>query len=285
MSTHDLRSTVFITTEELTRKLEHRNSLVILDIRANDRPEDDVTAYLDAHIPDAVRVDFAELAGEPSGYSGRRPLPAIQDLQRNARRWGITDGSEVVVYDDAQGLKAGRAWWVLKSAGVNVRLLDGGLAAWQAAGLQTTQRVPAPAPGTVTLSEGNLPVLDADQAAALAREGILLDARGAASYRGGPVDAGKPLEGHIPGAFSAPTSQTLEASGLLAAPAALKERFAGLGVDAGTNVGVYCGAGVAAAHQVAVLASIGIPAALFPGSWSAWSADPSRPVATGELPG
>jgi thiosulfate/3-mercaptopyruvate sulfurtransferase len=134
------------------------------------------------------------------------------------------------------------------------------------------------------LSAGHLPVLSAGQAAALARDGVLLDARAGERYRGEvePVD---PQAGHIPGAVSAPTIGNLAADGTFATPQALRARFAEAGAEAGRTVGVYCGSGVTAAHTVAALRVAGLDAALFPGSWSAWSADPQRPVATGPEPG
>jgi thiosulfate/3-mercaptopyruvate sulfurtransferase len=139
--------------------------------------------------------------------------------------------------------------------------------------------------GDVVLEAGQLPTLDADQAAEFPDAGLLLDARAAERYRGEvePVD---PRAGHIPGALSAPTTENLDsASGRFLDDADLAARFADLGVRADTPVAVYCGSGVTAAHQIAALAAVGIDAALFPGSWSAWSNDLTRPAATGPAPG
>ena len=131
---------------------------------------------------------------------------------------------------------------------------------------------------------GGMPLLDADAAAALARRGVLLDARAAERYRGEtePVD---PVAGHIPGAVSAPTSGNVTESGVYRTAEELTARFAGLGVAPGTETGVYCGSGVSAAQQVLALEIAGIDAALYVGSWSEWSADSSRPVVTGAQPG
>jgi thiosulfate/3-mercaptopyruvate sulfurtransferase len=282
------RERVFIDVAGLKAARASGRHVVVLDIRF--RPEgvqDGRERYLAGHIPEAVFVDFAtELASEPRGFSGRRPLPEARDLQRDARRWGLREDSLVVVHDDNRNLQAGRAWWVLRWAGArDVRLLDGGLAAWVAADGALTAEVPLPARGDVVLPGGQLPVLDADAAQARARDAVLLDARGTEAYLGRAVTTGRPSEGHIPGALSAPTTQNLLPDGQLASAEALRDRFRALGVDGTRPVGVYCGGGVAASHQIAALASIGIEAALFPGSWSAWSSDPSRPVATGAEPG
>ena len=289
MSTTDaeLRARNLITAEELGRRLDGGERIVLLDIRFRLGQGDGRQDYLEGHIPGAAFVDLPhELAGDEHRFSGRRPLPDIRVLERDARRWGIRKGDPVVVYDNNSGQQAARAWWILRWAGIaDVRLLDGGLAAWAAAGRPVTQDVPLPPRGDVELEGGHLPVLTAERAAQRAQSGILLDARDAKSYRGSPVELGKPREGHIPGARSAPTSANLEDGGLFKQAPALRERFEGLGIDGGQGaVGVYCGGGVTATHQILALSTIGIDAELFVGSWSAWSSDPSRPVATGDEP-
>jgi thiosulfate/3-mercaptopyruvate sulfurtransferase len=129
------------------------------------------------------------------------------------------------------------------------------------------------------LSGGHTPVLDIDDAAEMPTVGLLLDARASERYRGEvePVD---PRAGHIPGALSAPTAENLRADGTFLDPAALRARFEALGVQAGGELGVYCGSGVSAAHEIAALELAGFGAALYPGSWSQWSSDPNRPIAT-----
>ena len=240
--------------------------------------------YGQGHLPGAVYVDLdTELAGRHEPGAGRHPLPAVEDLQASARRWGLTRDRDVVVYDNSGGLAAARAWWLLRWAGVaRVRLLDGGLAAWLAAGFEQVAGEAGPQPpGDVDLSPGHLPTLTADEAAALPATGTLLDARAGERYRGEvePVD---PRAGHIPGAISAPTAENLRPGlPLFKAGAQLRERFAAY---ADGPVGVYCGSGVTAAHEIAALAAAGIDAALYPGSWSAWSSDPDRPAATGDQP-
>ena len=166
----------------------------------------------------------------------------------------------------------------------DVRILDGALTAWAEAGFELRPGDHRPDRGDVSLDGGHLPVLTADEAAALARDGVLLVARAGERYRGEtePVDA---RAGHIPGARSAPAAGNLTADGSFASADAVRARYAALGVVPGAEVGVYCGSGVTAAHAIAALRIAGIDAALYPGSWSAWSADPQRPVATGAGPG
>ncbi|KUJ68640.1 3-mercaptopyruvate sulfurtransferase [Streptomyces albus subsp. albus] len=273
-----------ITASELAGELAAELPPVLLDVRyqmgaPHGRPD-----YEAGHIPGAVFVDLeAELAGEP-GPSGRHPLPELSVFTAAMRRAGVTADREVVVYDAAQGWAAARAWWMLGWAGHrSVRVLDGGLAAWTGHGGPLSTEEPKVAEGDFTPAPGALPLLTADEAAALARRGVLLDARAAERYRGEvePID---PVAGHIPGARSAPTTENLGPDGRFLPAAALAERFHGLGARQGAEVGVYCGSGVSAAQQVLALAVAGVPAALYVGSWSEWCADPARPVATGPEP-
>jgi thiosulfate/3-mercaptopyruvate sulfurtransferase len=163
-----------------------------------------------------------------------------------------------------------------------VRVLDGGFRAWTAGGHPADTAAPPDddRDGNFTARPGQLGVLDADSAAALAGTGLLLDARSAERYRGEsePVD---PVAGHIPGAVSAPTSENVSPEGTFRSAADLAARFRGLGATGERPVGAYCGSGVTAAHEVLALTLAGIRAALYPGSWSEWVTDPSRPVATG----
>lgn len=268
---------------------------VVLDVRWALGMTDGHEQYRAGHVPGAVYVDLeTELAAHGSPADGRHPLPSASAFQEAARRWGVSAGSRVVVYDSVGGTSAARAWWLLRYFGVpDVRILDGGLDAWTAEGLALEPGDVTPEPGDVVVRPGGMPVLDADEAAALADgDGVLLDARAAERYRGEvePVD---PRAGHVPGAVSAPTTENLRADGRFLSTADLRRRFGALGIpavleagpvagDGGTPaVGVYCGSGVTASHEVAALAVAGVPAALYPGSWSQWSNDPAREVATG----
>jgi thiosulfate/3-mercaptopyruvate sulfurtransferase len=236
-----------------------------------------------------VFVDLdADLAGPP-GSAGRHPLPDPATLQTTLRAAGISGGDQVVVYDHGDGSIAARAWWLLRWAGHDeVAVLDGGYAAWTRESRPVTADVPTPEPGDITVRPGHMPVLDADRAAELAGSGVLLDARAPERYRGDvePVD---PKAGHVPGARNAPFSGHVDADGHWRSPAELADRFAALGVGPGTEVGAYCGSGVTAASVVLALEVGGVTdttrqAGLYVGSWSNWSADPDRPVATGPEP-
>ncbi|MEU2250908.1 sulfurtransferase [Streptomyces sp. NPDC019224] len=271
-----------ISASECVSELAGPRPPVLLDVRwqlggPHGRPD-----YEAGHIPGAVFVDLdTELAG-PAGDGGRHPLPDPAAFGAAMRRAGVRKDSPVVVYDGGQGWAAARAWWLLRWAGHrDVRVLDGGLAAWTG---ELSKEAPAPAEGDFVPAPGALPLLDADGAAALARSGVLLDARAAERYRGDvePIDR---VGGHIPGAVSAPTGENMDPEGRFLSPDRLASRFAGLGVDGDTTeVGVYCGSGVSGAQQVLALELAGHRAALYAGSWSHWSADESRPVATGPDP-
>jgi thiosulfate/3-mercaptopyruvate sulfurtransferase len=277
-------SSSLISADELAG-LVGRPSVVVLDVRWRlDRP-DGRPEYLEGHIPSAVYVDLDhELAQHGRPEDGRHPLPDVALLQATARRWGIDDDSTVVVYDDLKNLSSARAWWLLTYAGVaDVRVLDGSFRAWTNSGRELEQGDVLPAPGSVSLSYGHLPVLSIEEAAELPGRGILLDARAAERYRGEvePID---PRAGHIPGAVSAPTTENVDADGHFLDADALRARFTSLGVTDDTAVGVYCGSGVTAAHDALALTIAGFAPALYPGSWSAWSHTSGRPVAVGSTP-
>ena len=152
---------------------------VLLDVRWALGDPHGHNHYLRGHIPGAVFVDLAtELAGPAEPARGRHPLPPSEQFQASARRWGINDGDAVVAYDDSGNMAAARLWWMLRNAGFSsVYLLDGGLAAWRAAGFELAAGPEQPAPGNVTLSDGAMPAIDAGQAASWGRRGLLLDAQ------------------------------------------------------------------------------------------------------------
>lgn len=252
----------------------------VLDVQytlAGDGP----TLYAAAHLADAPHLDLDAVLAGPPGEGGRHPLPDADVLQEGLRAVGVRDGEMVVVYDQQTSLAAARAWWVLRWAGLaDVRVLDGGLAGWQAAGLDVTTEVPVPERGDVAVHAGSVPVLDAAGAARTGADGILLDSRAAERFRGEtePID---PVAGHIPGARNAPMADQLEADGRFRPARELRGYFTGLGADDSVEIGTTCGSGVTAAHTALALHVAGFEATPYIGSWSHWITDPQRPVETG----
>jgi thiosulfate/3-mercaptopyruvate sulfurtransferase len=265
--------------------------VVVLDVRWRLGGPPGRGDYDAAHIPGAVFVDLDTELADPPGPGGRHPLPDPVRLQAVLRRAGVRSDAVVVAYDDGNGAVAARAWWLLRWAGISaerVAVLDGGWAGWVAEGRPTTAEPGRPAEGDIVVRPGAMPVLDADAAAETARSGVLLDARAAPRYRGEtePVD---PQAGHIPGARNLPATEIAGPDGRARTPADLVERFAERGATGATPVAAYCGSGVNAAALVLAAEHAGLrppehPVALYPGSWSQWSSDPSRPVATGADP-
>lgn len=271
-----------ITADELAAVLD---SVLVLDVRwrLGGPPGDD--EYVAGHVPGARFVDLKSALAAPAGAGGRHPLPSPSVFEAAMRAVGVSPGVSVVAYDDFRSMAAARLWWLLRHHGhADVRVLDGGWAAWGDAALPVETGTPAPiTPGTfAAVVPGLLPVLDADSAADLASSGVLLDVRDAERYRGEvePID---PVAGHIPGALNDPATANLAADGRFRSASELRARLASLGVDSGTAVGAYCGSGVTAAQELLALEVAGVTgAALYAGSWSDWITDPARPVATGD---
>jgi len=252
----------------------------VLDVQytlAGDGP----ALYAVAHLEGAPHLDLdAVLAGSP-GEGGRHPLPDPRVLEDGLRAAGVRRGETVVVYDQQTSLAAARAWWVLRWAGLSdVRVLDGGLVAWQAAGFAVTTRTPSPETGDVTVRAGSLPVLDAEGAARVARDGILLDSRAGERFRGEsePIDT---VAGHIPGAGNAPMAEQLQGDGRFRPAQELRDYFTALGAGDAVEIGTSCGSGVTAAHTALALHVAGFEATPYIGSWSHWITDPERAVETG----
>lgn len=277
------RNEVLITADELATLLSGDEPLAVLDVRWRLDQPDGRETYLQGHIPGAVYVSLDdELSDHTITGRGRHPLPSGRDLEAAARRWGIDQGTTIVVYDDWSRAGSARAWWVLTAAGLKgVRILDGGLAAWHAADGPLETGPVHRKPGNVVvpvadLYTGSLPTLTAEQTGTV----TLLDARAPERFRGDvePVD---PVAGHIPGARNLPSGAVLSGDGGFLADDALVQLLSDNDIDSDEPVGAYCGSGVTAAIVVAALATQGYEAALFPGSWSEWSSDPTRPVARG----
>jgi len=273
-----------ITAAQLAAELAGPAAPTVLDCRWELAGGADRAAYDQGHLPGAVFVDLDRDLAAPPGAGGRHPLPSPEAFQAVMRRAGARQDRPVVAYDQGQPGGAARAWWLLGWFGhPGARVLDGGLPAWVAAGLPLTTEVPDPEPGDLVARPGGRPVLDAAGAAELAAAGVLLDARASARYQGleEPVD---PVAGHIPGARNAPIADLAGDPGL-PPPGRLRELLEAHGVGDGTPIGAYCGSGVTAAHHVLAHAHAGLGLArLYPGSWSEWITDPTRPVATGPTP-
>jgi thiosulfate/3-mercaptopyruvate sulfurtransferase len=261
---------------------EHRAQVLVADVRWYLDGRDGQAAYLAGHLPGAIWVDVdTDLSAPADAHAGRHPLPDPAAFARALGALGLGTTATVIAYDDAGGGYAARLVWLLRLLGQPAALLDGGLAAWTGP-LE---------PGRVSLPPATRPVLDwparrlrsADQLERSRAAGaVVLDARAADRYSGAaalPTDA---RTGHIPGARSAPWAANLTADGMFAPVGELRARYEALGVLPGVEVVAYCGSGVTACHDLLVLELAGFgDAALYPGSWSAWSADPTRAVATG----
>ncbi len=260
--------------------------VVVADVRWYLDGRSGRAAYEAGHIPGAVFVDLDEaLSSPPTAAGGRHPLPTSERFAAALGAAGIGDGCPVVAYDDASGVVAGRLWWMLRSLGEPVAVLDGGLAAWPGS-LSTDDPEVTPArftprrwPSGAFVSMDEVDELRRDEGT------VVLDARSPDRYRGDP-NAIDPRFGHIPGAVSAPSSANLAPDGTLRTPEELREIYVAAGVDGEVGAVAYCGSGVSANLDLLALEVAGLGGGrLFVGSWSAWGADEDRPVATGPEPG
>ncbi len=267
-----------ITVEELSQRL---SEVSVLDVRYRMGSPPGRDEYAAGHLPGAAYVDMDEDLAGASGDHGRHPLPDPAEFQAVMRRAGVSNDRGVVVYDDWAGRAAARCWWLLRWAGHrDVRVLDGGWSAWLDSGGAWSNGHDGPNVGDFTVKTGVLPVLRIGQVLRTARSGVLVDARAPERYRGQvePVD---PVAGHIPGAVNVPTETNLAGNGRFRTPDELRSAYANAGVEPDAEVAVYCGSGVTACHDILALDVIGVSATLYPGSWSEWVADRSRPVEPG----
>jgi thiosulfate/3-mercaptopyruvate sulfurtransferase len=245
--------------------------------------------YAVAHLPNAVFADIeTELSGAKRGvdgvFRGRHPLPEREAFIALLRAWGVNDDTQVVAYDAHGGMYAARLWWMLRWVGHDaVAVLDGGMAAWQAQGLPLTAEAPAARPaGSFEARAPLVATVSAVEVLANIGSGerTLVDARAQDRFRG-ENETIDPVGGHIPGAKNRFFKDNLQADGRFKDAAQLKADFAPLVADPSRAI-MQCGSGVTACHNLLALEVAGMPgAALYPGSWSEWCADPARPVATG----
>ncbi|HEX7416694.1 MAG TPA: sulfurtransferase [Steroidobacteraceae bacterium] len=264
-------------------------SLAIIDCRFElGRPAAGAAAFAEAHLPGALYADLErDLSGPVTPTSGRHPLPEPRKLARRLGAWGIAADVQVVAYDQGNGAFAARLWWLLRWLGAErVAVLNGGFAAWVAAGQPVTAAVLGRAPREfVPRLRAHAAVTSDEVARDLASGAIrLVDARAADRFAG-QNETIDPVAGHVAGAVNHPFASNLDANGRFRDAAALRERW--LATLAGRTpqaLVAMCGSGVTACHNLLALELAGLPGArLYAGSWSEWIRDPSRPIATGAL--
>ena len=271
--TEDMSTSPLISVSGLQEIL---GSATVLDVRYRTAGPAGIEEFRAGHVPGASYVDLdADLAATP-GEGGRHPLPDPGVFNEAMRRAGVGLERGVVAYDDWGGQAAARAWWLLRHYGHHdVRVLDGGWAAWVAAGGSTETGDTSPVPGDFHGRPGSMGVVGPDD---MAEVGVLVDARAPERYRGEtePID---PVAGHIPGAVNVPTVRNLDNHGHFRDVHELRDVYASVGATPDADVAAYCGSGVTATHDVLAMELVGVRARLYPGSWSGWITDPSRPVA------
>jgi len=271
----------FVDTEWLA---DRRADVVLADVRWYLDGRSGRAAYEAGHIPGAVFVDLEEvLSGPPSDTEGRHPLPAPERFAAGLSELGIGDSDTVIAYDDAGGVIAARLIWMLRVTGHDAALLNGGLQAWSG---ELEQGPPPPRP-LATFTPAPWPperlasIDEVERVSGLTKGPLLIDGRDRERFAGGP-DPFDPRSGHIPGAISVPTREHLGPDGRVASASELRERFAAAGIGQDSTVISYCGSGITACHNLLVMNHAGLgPGRLYPGSWSQWSRDPSRPIETG----
>jgi thiosulfate/3-mercaptopyruvate sulfurtransferase len=247
--------------------------------------------YLEGHLPGAVYAsldeDLSDLGKVAQGL-GRHPLPDPEAFARTLGRWGWRPGMLVVAYDTAGGAIAGRLWWMMRAMGASACVLDGGLKAWQDAGLALESGPVERTPTTVEPGIDESFFMDTpDLREALDAGGVLLvDARAAERYRGEtePLD---PVAGHVPGAVNRHYAGNLDSDGTFREADALRAEFEELlGGRPADQMVSMCGSGVTACHNLLAMTLVGFSGMrLYVPSWSGWCSDPQRPVAKGEGPG
>lgn len=246
-------------------------------------PAAGAAAYAAGHVPGAVYLSLDDdLSGPKTGRNGRHPLPDPGRFTARMAALGVSDATQVVAYDAANGMFAARLWCLMRWIGhPAVAVLNGGLAAWKAAGHPLATTPPTQRPGTLTPRTSLLPTVGYDDVCA-ASDRLIVDARAPDRFRG-ENETLDPVGGHIPGASNRFFATNLGPDGRFKPPAALREEFTALlGGHAPASVISQCGSGVTACHNLLAMEVAGLPgASLYPGSWSEYAAQPGAPVATG----
>lgn len=280
--------TTLISTEELAHYLGNPNWAVIDCRFALTDPAQGRANYLQSHIAGAVYADLERDLSGPviPGKTGRHPLPPLEEFVATLGRWGIDEHVQVVAYDDASGMVAGRLWWMLRYLGHRaVAVLDGDWRAWQREGWPVSGGEEHRTPRVFTPRVQTQMVIDAAEIAARLGDPTLtlLDARARDRFRG-ENETLDPKAGHIPGALSAPYVENLDSEGYFRSDEELRGRFTELLEDRPAGeVALYCGSGVTAAHNSLAMVYAGLAEPrLYVGSWSDWITDPARPTATGQ---
>lgn len=252
-------------------------------------PDAGRSAHAEATIPGAIHAHLDEQLSGPivPGKTGRHPLPAREAFAATLGRWGLTPSLQVVAFDDMGGAFASRLWWMLRWMGHRAAaVLDGGLPAWTGAGHPLEPgATPSRSPTTMAPSTPLVRTVDADGVLASLDDPsvVLLDARATPRFTGAQ-EGTDPIAGHIAGARSAPFMGNLGSDGRFLSADQLAARFTErlAGTEPAEAI-AYCGSGVTACHDLLAMTHAGLPMArLYPGSWSEWITDPSRPRATGE---
>jgi len=278
--------TTLISTADLAARLDDA-SIVILDARHDLAQPDTLgeSQYAAGHIPGAQFVHLdRDLSASKTGSNGRHPLPSPEVAAALFGRLGIDASKQVVAYDSGGGMYAPRLWWMLRWLGHDAAaVLDGGIAKWVREGRLVTSEVVKPPPATFAIRSVARTLAAADVLANLAdRSLVLVDARGAERFRGDaePID---PVPGHIPGSINRPYTQNLEPDGTFKSSGTLRAEFDGIvGKTPPAHIVNTCGSGVSACHNLLAMEIAGLSGSiLYPGSWSEWCADRSRPVARG----
>ena len=283
--------TTLISAANLAERLDSaRDTVYVVDCRFDlADPSAGERAYAAGHLPGAHYFHLdRELSGPKTGTNGRHPLPERDALAQRFGDHGLANGVQVVAYDAQGGMYAARLWWLLRWLGHDsVAVLDGGVDAWVEAGLPLVKDVPTETP---RLFEHGAPLAVTINAAGIERnlqthERVVIDARAADRYRG-ENETIDPVGGHIPGALNRPFKDNLSPDGRFKSAHTLRDEFhAVLGTTPSERAVMQCGSGVTACHNLLAMEVAGLHgAALYGGSWSEWSANPARPVATGPTP-